>query len=846
MLTVTGPLHLRSGGVLPILTDALGEKIRKGYGLAAVRSPAEELVFLIPFPPEPPQAARDITAFLMNSRCTGSASLVLNMAAHVVNRIVAAGTGWVTRRDQTRVFSVSGRPAAGGTARRWMRAQVSRPVERQVFLPAPPSLPGLRRLTEGTGAGVFPPPLSPKLPAGEKVFRLALRPVPDTNRFVLRGPDVGCLLREVFRVLRRPQFRLSGERLDGALSIAVCLPAGSVLYPAAAPRSRRGAAYPAPDRTAGRLPADLPVFLKYGDHPPARSVPEAVFHRRSNVPGRPAVLVRNRLRLRLNPGASPGAALSEIRENTASRSGAAYSCAASAVPPPPACAAEIRRLALRERSLDRGRLLRSFPAQPGKTGQSAAGIWTAPTAFAFPFTMRTERLSPERPAVFGMRRTCVKTAVRQETNCRRFEGFRIFRSLVRKEGIPASGVSDVPRRDLNPSVRASPGGTPGHRPPLLSGSRPAAGAGVPAALSDPAPRPSSIRLHAVEAAGLSTVRETVRQSRESFLRLCTLASERSPRTAARLAPERQDFRALRIRGAAAPDAGAEAPPAPAGTEAGSGALLERLAEIDRRNRMLMKTVQEAWRQNTSVVFRGADIPRTLRESLRILETPEPLWREPSPPAGAERVQSPRPAPWEEVVLRAADPAVRTLYGALLACRENPKQIVGRGLLRPAGTAALQSALRNAAAPPEREAAGIPGRFASSGAFLTETAALPAAPRQMPASRPTSPAPPETRRERVSIVHRQTVPGVAREFSENSEQQGLKAPLRMETSEETLRGEKYRTEWSGIRLETGTQATEDISDLVRRTVARQMRSISDQVYRQMERRLQSEQARRGRF
>jgi hypothetical protein len=43
-----------------------------------------------------------------------------------------------------------------------------------------------------------------------------------------------------------------------------------------------------------------------------------------------------------------------------------------------------------------------------------------------------------------------------------------------------------------------------------------------------------------------------------------------------------------------------------------------------------------------------------------------------------------------------------------------------------------------------------------------------------------------------------------------------------------------------------QTTEDITELVNRTLARQMRTISDQVYRQMEKKLQVERSRRGRL
>ena len=56
-------------------------------------------------------------------------------------------------------------------------------------------------------------------------------------------------------------------------------------------------------------------------------------------------------------------------------------------------------------------------------------------------------------------------------------------------------------------------------------------------------------------------------------------------------------------------------------------------------------------------------------------------------------------------------------------------------------------------------------------------------------------------------------------------------------------EKYGSDKPDLRIDL---VVEDITELVNRTLARQMRTISDQVYRQMEKRLQAERSRRGRL
>ena len=99
---------------------------------------------------------------------------------------------------------------------------------------------------------------------------------------------------------------------------------------------------------------------------------------------------------------------------------------------------------------------------------------------------------------------------------------------------------------------------------------------------------------------------------------------------------------------------------------------------------------------------------------------------------------------------------------------------------------------------------------------------------------------------MRIVHKQVPPDVTEELLEQLEQQRTQRTVRTESSEEITRQNIRQTDVTQVERQVVTQTTEDITELVNRTLARQMRTISDQVYRQMEKRLQTERSRRGRL
>ena len=67
----------------------------------------------------------------------------------------------------------------------------------------------------------------------------------------------------------------------------------------------------------------------------------------------------------------------------------------------------------------------------------------------------------------------------------------------------------------------------------------------------------------------------------------------------------------------------------------------------------------------------------------------------------------------------------------------------------------------------------------------------------------------------------------------------------ETEQKTVTREQVsETEINNVQKQVVQRTTEDIAEMINRTLAQQIGSISERVYGQMERRLQSERARRG--
>ena len=95
-----------------------------------------------------------------------------------------------------------------------------------------------------------------------------------------------------------------------------------------------------------------------------------------------------------------------------------------------------------------------------------------------------------------------------------------------------------------------------------------------------------------------------------------------------------------------------------------------------------------------------------------------------------------------------------------------------------------------------------------------------------------------------MVHRAPEPSVSEELLELLEQRRLNETHEVTETHTVTKEQVNQTEVNNVRQQMVEKSTEDITEMINRTLARQIGTISDRVYGQMERRLRSERARRG--
>jgi hypothetical protein len=281
-------------------------------------------------------------------------------------------------------------------------------------------------------------------------------------------------------------------------------------------------------------------------------------------------------------------------------------------------------------------------------------------------------------------------------------------------------------------------------------------------------------------------------------------------------------------------------------EASPQILEQELTRIDQRNRMLEQTIQQERQKTIVQPIRGADMPRTMRDSLRALEKPELVLRELQTAAQQEAARPDALTPQEAAILNHVKPEERALYETIFSYQRDPEGTVAKGLLRPGSPGMLNAQLQQLELEhPAQEATDETGEPETQRRTdvreKSETVLehlLHTSVRQDSAEvRPPS---------AVRFVHKQAQTDMTEELLEQLEQQRKSTTVRTDTKEEVTQRQTRQTDKNQVEQTMVAQTTEDITELVNRTLARQMRTISDQVYRQMEKRLQMERSRRGRL
>ncbi|NLV86833.1 MAG: hypothetical protein GX025_06410 [Clostridiales bacterium] len=283
--------------------------------------------------------------------------------------------------------------------------------------------------------------------------------------------------------------------------------------------------------------------------------------------------------------------------------------------------------------------------------------------------------------------------------------------------------------------------------------------------------------------------------------------------------------------------------APSDSEAPAELIARELYEINQRNRERFETIQAVRMEKISDSIPLADTEKTMSEALRALESPEAFIKE---LMGTPSPNPPPLSPEALAYLEGADPATRQIAEAVLRYEKDPSAALGSGLLKPSNVGEFNSATRQHPSPSETEDAPTPPEAHSkTERFTNRTDRV-----LEHYSRSNEPvgtkfSPTETP-PRVPIVHKVEQSQFSEEFFEQLRQEQQKKTTETTVSESFSSKNIQEIEHETVNKQVIAQTSQDITELVNRTLAKQMNSISDKVYRQMEKKLQTERSRRGRF
>ncbi len=277
-------------------------------------------------------------------------------------------------------------------------------------------------------------------------------------------------------------------------------------------------------------------------------------------------------------------------------------------------------------------------------------------------------------------------------------------------------------------------------------------------------------------------------------------------------------------------------------------LGEAVRTIEERNRERYERVvlREMERKTEQQSTPQADLRRTKELSLAALQNPAAVLAQ----LQEEQEATPFQLPSElQTILAEVDPATRTMYEMALAYQRDPEAAKEAGIIKPASLGAL---LSDTARPAPEEVPAptelIQRVERAEAREDVQEAALYHVMEELPRALQTVEAQAQPRGyPKQSLVLKHEDHTAMEEFIERIAERQVKdsAPdLEIhETPQESTVQEVVVQEQT---RQITQQTNEDLSELVSRTMARQMNLISEQVYQQMERKLQSERMRRGRF
>lgn len=285
---------------------------------------------------------------------------------------------------------------------------------------------------------------------------------------------------------------------------------------------------------------------------------------------------------------------------------------------------------------------------------------------------------------------------------------------------------------------------------------------------------------------------------------------------------------------------------PSDAEAPTELLAQEVAELNRQNRERFQQIQSVRAMKIGESVPTPDKARIMSDALRSLQSPEAVLREALGENPAELEHRAQTLPPEAAAyLSGADEATRNLLQSVMLYERDPAAAAKAGALREANLGELNAAL-TIHPPRAAEVISEARRLERETVHLTERAetilekygdagSSRVLPQGAPSAMPKAP-----------IIHRQEQNTLPDELIERLEQQRSAQRITSESTDVVSKQNVHETIQNDVSTQVVTQTTEDITQLVNRAISKQMSTISDKVYHQMEKRLQTERSRRGRF
>jgi hypothetical protein len=286
---------------------------------------------------------------------------------------------------------------------------------------------------------------------------------------------------------------------------------------------------------------------------------------------------------------------------------------------------------------------------------------------------------------------------------------------------------------------------------------------------------------------------------------------------------------------------------------GERILRETLQRIDRENRERLERLKESQtreREKNAAPPRP-DRKRIMRDALRAIDDPVLVLSE---AMAQDTAEAPSLFDTREDLFIHADAASKRILESLRLLKEDPAAAAAAGITLADGPAALMADVaaveraRAESARPADSAADILSHTALRGPAATAqgppgsgaVGAGPAAPHPAEDETAWATAPP--------IVHRQTAaPPDLEEILQRREKRVVEERARREeTTETTARTSETWTQNNRTAQDIAAKSADDITDMINTTLMRQIGTIADRVYGQLEKKLQNEKARRGRI